>query len=270
MTVIALMTDFGLKDPYVGMMKAVILSINPNAVIVDLTHDVPKYNVILASHILKVSYRYFPKGTVFVVVVDPGVGSRRRPIIISSRNYLFVGPDNGVLIPAAKDDGLLNAYEINIKIAGLKEISHTFHGRDIFAPTAAYLSLGMLPDVLGHRLSPDELISTAELPEEPIITAEGIRLKVVHIDDFGNLILNTNIEKFMKSLGVSYGDEVIVKVHSKEYRALVVKTFSEVCKGCLAVYEGTFRLVELAKYLGSASRDLGINVNDYLTFRTLR
>ncbi|RLG84461.1 MAG: hypothetical protein DRO18_07060, partial [Thermoprotei archaeon] len=174
MTVIALMTDFGLKDPYVGMMKAVILSINPNAVIVDLTHDVPKYNVILASHILKVSYRYFPKGTVFVVVVDPGVGSRRRPIIISSRNYLFVGPDNGVLIPAAKDDGLLNAYEINIKIAGLKEISHTFHGRDIFAPTAAYLSLGMLPDVLGHRLSPDELISTAELPEEPIITAEGI------------------------------------------------------------------------------------------------
>jgi len=264
------MTDFGLKDPYVGMMKAVILSINPNAVIVDLTHDVPKYNVILASHILKVSYKYFPKGTIFVVVVDPSVGSGRKPIIVSSRNYLFVGPDNGVLIPAAKDDGLLNAYEINVRIAGLKEISHTFHGRDIFAPTAAYLSLGISPDVLGYRLSPDELVSTTELPEEPIIVAEGIKLRVIHIDDFGNLILNTNIDRFMKSLGVSYGDEVIIKVRDKEYRALVVKTFSEVCKGCLAVYEGSFRLVELAKYLGSASKDLGINVNDYLIFRTSR
>jgi len=270
MAVIALMTDFGLKDPYVGMMKAVILSINPNAVIVDLTHDVPKYNIVLASHILKVSYKYFPKGTIFVVVVDPGVGSRRRPIIISSRNYLFVGPDNGVLVHAAKDDGLLNAYEINIKIAGLKGISYTFHGRDIFAPTAAYLSLGMLPEVLGRKLSPDGLVSTTELPEEPIISAEGIKLKVIHIDDFGNLILNTNIERFMKSLGVSYGDEVIVKVRGKEYKALIVRTFSEVCRGCLAVYEGSFRLVELAKYLGSASRDLGINVNDYLIFRTLR
>lgn len=270
MTVIALMTDFGLKDPYVGMMKAVILSINPNAVITDLTHEVPKYNITLASHMLKISYKYFPKGTIFVVVVDPGVGSRRRPIIVVSKNYLFVGPDNGVLIPAARNDGLLSAYEINVKIAGLKEISYTFHGRDIFAPAAAYLSLGIPPHVLGHKLNTKELVKVSELPEEPLITDDGVELRVVHIDDFGNLILNTSIVELMKSLGVRYGDEVIVKVRDREYKALIVRTFSEVCEGCLAIYEGSFRLAELAKYMGSASMDLDINVNDCIRLRAPR
>lgn len=268
LTVIALMTDFGLRDPYVGMMKAVILNINVDAVIVDLTHDIPKYNILLASHILKISYKYFPKGTIFTVVVDPGVGSRRRPIILTSRNYIFVGPDNGVLIPTAKDDGLLDAYEINVKIAGLKEVSYTFHGRDVFAPTAAYLSLGIKPSALGYRLNPDELIKITELPEEPLVTEEGIKLRVIHIDDFGNLIFNTDITRLTKYLGIEFGDEVLIEVHGRTYKALVVRTFSETCKGCLAIYEGSFKLVELAKYLGSASRDLGVNVNDYIILKT--
>ena len=265
--VIALLTDFGIKDPYVGMMKAVITSINPEAVIIDLTHDVPKYSILWGAHILKISYKYFPKGTIFTVVIDPGVGSSRRAIIIESTNYLFVGPDNGVLIPAAKDDGILRVYEIKADVAGLPQISYTFHGRDIFAPTAAYLSLGIKPSSLGKPIPKENLVTTEELPKEPQrINEYEVITKVVHIDDFGNLILSTNLSYLKQLLKVDVGDLVSIKVVNKDgsYVARVCRTFSEVAEGELAVYEGSYRLAEVAVFKGSASRLLSVNVGDEL------
>ena len=267
MRVIVLMTDFGLRDPYVGMMKGVIASINPNVSILDLTHEVPKYNIEIAAHMLKISYKYFPRGSIFTVVVDPGVGGPRRPIIIKSRNYYFVGPDNGVLVPAAMDDGVQGVYEINVGIAGLKEVSYTFHGRDVFAPTSAYLSLGIPPQVLGREIRFEELVTVRTLPEKPIVENDVIKVRVVHVDDFGNLILSCDLGTLMDMLKVSYGDYVRIRTAEGIRDVLVARTFSETCKGCLALYEGSFRLAEIAVYMGSAQKVLGLSVNDFVEFK---
>ncbi len=264
--VIALLTDFGIKDPYVGMMKAVITSINPEVSIIDLTHEAPKYNIVLGAHILKVSYKYFPKGTIFTVVIDPGVGSSRRAVILESTNYLFVGPDNGVMVPAAKDDGLRRAYEINTEVAALPRISYTFHGRDVFAPTAAYLSLGMRPSSLGNEVPLSTLVTTDELPKKPRVSSEGVTVEVVHIDDFGNLILSSDLSSLTNYLRLELGDYVGVKVvkSGEVFRARVCRTFSQVGEGELALYEGSYRLAEIAVFKGSASRELGVNAGDEL------
>ena len=142
--VIALLTDFGTKDYFVAAMKGVILSINPNAVVVDITHEVPPQDVWTGAFVLKSVYKWFPRGTIFVAVVDPGVGTERAPLLLQTRNYFFVGPDNGVLSLAAQEDGVVAAYRIE---ARLPRVSRTFHGRDVFAPAAAYLSLGISPSM---------------------------------------------------------------------------------------------------------------------------
>jgi len=144
--VITLLTDFGTRDYFVASMKGVILSINPDAVVIDITHDVPSFNVLKAAFILWATYRYYPRGTVHVVVVDPGVGTSRRALAIRSRNYYFIGPDNGVLTMAAEDDGVVEVREISNRSVMLGEVSSTFHGRDIFAPAAAHIGLTRFED----------------------------------------------------------------------------------------------------------------------------
>ena len=255
---VALMTDFGLKDPYVGMMKAVIKKICPEAEIIDLTHGVPKFNVVLGAHILKISKEYFPKGTVFVGVVDPGVGSERKAIVVITKNYVFVGPDNGLLVPAAEDDGVLAAYEIRMDVAALPNPSHTFHGRDVFAPTGAYIACGVRPGSLGKELSTDSLIRVASLPKEPELLEGGvIAAEVIHVDDFGNIITSIDGDGLSSVLGVQEGDVLEVSADAITWEtAKYVKTFSAVCKGCVAVYEGTYGLVEVAVNMGSAAERL--------------
>ena len=186
MKTIALLTDFGLTDNFVGVMKGVILKINSRVRLVDITHQVAAHDIAEAAFLLKGSYKYFPRGTIFLVVVDPGVGSKRRPIIIRSKNYLFVGPDNGVLEPAACADGIREIVAIENKRYFLKPVSGTFHGRDIFAPVAAYLSKGQKPNVFGRLL--DSLKQSGiPLPEVSKGTLKG---EVVYIDRFGNLVTN--------------------------------------------------------------------------------
>ncbi|MEM1867647.1 MAG: SAM-dependent chlorinase/fluorinase, partial [Thermosphaera sp.] len=136
---IVLQTDFGYKDPYVGVMKGVIKSINPQAEILDLTHGVSRHNILEAAVNLLVSAKYFPPNTIFVTVVDPGVGTQRRALVIKTRNYYLVGPDNGVLSLLALKDGIVEAYDISKSPYILPNISSTFHGRDVFAPIAAWL-----------------------------------------------------------------------------------------------------------------------------------
>ncbi len=149
---ITLTSDFGLKDPYIAEMKGAILSINPKATIIDITHDIEKFNIRMAAFILASASPYFPEGTIHLAVVDPEVGTKRRAILIQTTKGFFVGPDNGVLILAAQSQGIEHLYELANPKFMLPKISSTFHGRDIFAPAAAYLEKGVKPADFGLEI----------------------------------------------------------------------------------------------------------------------
>ena len=188
--VVTLTTDFGMEDGNVGVMKGVILGINPQAAIIDLSHDIPPQGILSAAYVLRRAYEFFPQGTVHVVVVDPGVGTDRRPIAVQTTRALFVAPDNGVLSYVL--DHLLQtsdhpqAVHLNNPAYWLPEVSHVFHGRDIFAPVAAHLSLGLPLNDLGPPI--DDLIL---LPAPHLVRHHGkVVGQVMHVDHFGNLLTN--------------------------------------------------------------------------------
>lgn len=184
---ITLSTDFGLKDSYVGTLKGVILSINSRAKIVSITQEISPYNIASAAYLLKSYYSYFPKGTIHLIVVDPGVGTGRQAILAKSRDYYFIAPNNGLLTYVTK--GIEKAVSLTNSDYFLSEKSHTFHGRDIFAPVAAHLSKGVAMEEFGQPF--EELIEFSQL--NPEIGKDVIKGKVIHIDRFGNLV--TNITK---------------------------------------------------------------------------
>ena len=197
MKTIVLLTDFGLKDNFAGTMKGVILNINDKANVVDLSHDVEHQDVFGAAFLLMSSYRYFPKGTIFLVVVDPGVGTKRNALIVKTRNYLFVGPDNGILSLAVLEDGLRKAVKISNKKYMLKDISDTFHGRDIFAPASAYLSKGIPLASFGRPLKEIKRLHV----RQPKASGNILRGEVIYIDRFGNLITNLDKKQFFLFTG---------------------------------------------------------------------
>jgi S-adenosylmethionine hydrolase len=174
---IVLLTDFGSSE-YVGIMKGVIYSIHPEAQITDLTHSVPSQSIREGAWILLQSYKYFPTGTVFVSVIDPGVGTARDAVVVVTKNYIHIGPDNGLVFPAASDDGIERVHRILID----ERVSKTFHGRDIFAKAAAYHEAGSL-SVMATEIKPG-------LDQALVFFQEGRQGEVVHIDKFGNIITN--------------------------------------------------------------------------------
>lgn len=250
---IAVLTDYGIKDHYVGHLKAVIKLVCPEAEVIDLTHDVPKYNIVLASHVLKITRRYLPKKTVVLAVVDPGVGSSRRNIIIKTNERVYVGPDNGLLIPATADENP-TAYEIDVSKVRVGRVSHTFHGRDIYAPAAALIACGVSPESLGSRLRYDELVKPPAEPGWAEVVGESLKAKIIHVDDFGNLITSLSRGVLEEVLKVRLGDRVSVTTDLKTWHeARYVESFSHVREGELAVYEGSYELIEIAVYMGRAA-----------------
>ncbi|MBI2263821.1 MAG: SAM-dependent chlorinase/fluorinase [Armatimonadetes bacterium] len=183
--IITLLTDFGHRDPFVGIMKGVILGITPDARIVDLCHEVHPQDISEASYILARSVQYFPTGSVHVAVVDPGVGGPRRSLLVSTRNRLFVAPDNG-LVGLAVSGEEYRAYHLDRPLYWLKPTSRTFHGRDVFAPVAAHLARGVPPEELGTPIA--DFVRPAV--EKPCRETASMRGKIQHIDRFGNLISN--------------------------------------------------------------------------------
>jgi S-adenosyl-L-methionine hydrolase (adenosine-forming) len=183
---ITLLTDFGDRDSFVASMKGVILTINPHATIVDLSHHVPPHSIEDAAYLLKSSYRYFPEGTVHVAVVDPGVGSARRPLIAKSEHYFFLAPDNGLLTPILTEDGEMEVREIENSDFRLTSPGHTFDGRDLFAPAAAWLTRQQ-PFASFGRLIDDCKTFTISKPKWE---AKALVGEIVHVDRFGNLISN--------------------------------------------------------------------------------
>lgn len=205
---IALLTDFGLKDAYVGVMKGVIARINPEATVIDITHEIRPQDVLGAALVLASAYPYFPKWSVFCSVVDPGVGGKRRIIALQTKNHRFIAPDNGLLAFVCKREEVLKSVSVEEKRYFLEEVSSTFHGRDIFAPVAAYLAKGLELEKFGP-----EAQRMTKLPwPEPQAQADTLIGKIVYIDHFGNAISNVD-SKLLKS---TFGNDLSkIRVENK-------------------------------------------------------
>ncbi len=216
MKIITLLTDFGTKDPYAGVMKGVILSINPDATIVDITHEVDPQDIREGAFIIEEYYRYFPEGTIHLCVVDPTVGSARRPLIVTKDSHFFVGPDNGLFTLLYRGD--CEAYVIENPDFILREISATFHGRDIFAPAAAHLSTGFHPSAFGRMVH--DAARFADI--FPVIEGNRLAGEVVRFDRFGNAITNIHIdilERFVQDrpFTVSISGMSFTSIHKSYY-----------------------------------------------------
>jgi len=260
---ISLLTDFGTRDHFVGTMKGVILSICPEAKIVDVTHEVSAFNIMEAAFILKNSYNYFPEGTVHLVVVDPGVGSEREILIVKSRKYIFVAPDNGVLSDILKGEENVSVYKLDKGKFSIKNASSTFHGRDILAPLAARLAKGELPSGFGKKTSNYKIIN---IPE-PVRTKNIIKGEIIYTDSFGNLITNIRREYF-KTIAV--GKEKF-EIRCKEHRASkIASSYSEGNKkdvNCIWASHGN---LEIFVREGNASKKLKIKAGDKVTISFIR
>jgi len=248
--IITLLTDFGTVDPFVGTMKGVILGINREARLVDLTHEIPAQDVEAAAFVIHTAYRFFPAGTVHVVVVDPGVGSARRAIAVAAGGQLFVAPDNGVLSYVFIRERQFLAVAIERRDLCLPEVSATFHGRDIFAPVAAHLSLGLAPSELGPAVRNVVRLKVAE----PSLGARSVRGQIVYFDRFGNAITNIPREALRS---VASPSEVVVEIAGHKIRGLADCYAQGGPDSPIALW-GSSGYLEIAVRCGSAQQRLGL------------
>jgi S-adenosylmethionine hydrolase len=257
--VITLTTDFGTSDLYVGVMKGVILSINPRAQIIDITHAIPPQDVYAAAFLIDSAYRYFPTGTIHVVVVDPGVGSSRRAIACQTETATFVCPNNGVLTHILHDESVIHAVTVENPAYALPQISNTFHGRDIFAPVAAHLSRGVPITDLGASIT-----SLVRLPiPTPQVTDTTIVGHVIWRDHFGNLITNIS-HQLLESVGVSNG--FVIQAGTVEIDHLN-RSYGESGVGEFLAIIGSFGRLEVSMNQGNAAQHLGLKRGDAITVR---
>lgn len=261
--IITLLTDFGSRDSYVAEMKAIILSIYPEATLIDITHEVVETNVVQGAYILARSVGFFPKGSIHLAVVDPGVGGVRRPIVIEATSAVLIGPDNGLLASAAERLGLKHIYLIENKKYIPSRVSETFHGRDIFAPIAAYIASGILPAEFGREIFD---ITQSPIPKSKLL-GKKIGGEIIYVDKFGNLV--TNIEsKLLHTLGVKCGETLKLRVgRGKQIKVKLVKSYSDVSSGGLLLIPGSGYSIEISVNLGSAAEILtaGIGIEIELT-----
>ncbi len=246
---ISFMSDWGYVNYYVGVAKSVIKMINPSSEVIDLTHGIEPFNVRMAAYMLERAVEDFPKGTVFLVVVDQGVGTERHPIAMETKNnYYFVGPDNGVFTRVIKRFGLKKAVVLeNKKYYYKKSASFTFHGRDIFAPAAAYIDKGVDIEKFGREISRLVLFED----EEPVVENSKIKGALAYYDGFGNL--ETNIPSyFMGRIGKKFGDMVNVNIGGKILRVAYVKAFGDVNTGDFLIHEDSSGYLEISVNQGSA------------------
>lgn len=248
--VITLLTDFGLSDNFVGVMKGVILSINPAVTIVDITHEVPPQDIVTAAFLLDASWPYFPPGSIHVTVVDPGVGTARRAIAVETTQAIFLAPDNGLLTPILKRGQVRRVISLNNPHYWLPQVSNTFHGRDIFAPTAAHISLGVPLEDMGIVIEDPFLLDwpcPSKLPDGTIVG------HILHIDRFGNLITNLKAEDLK--------ERVVIRVAGCQIQGLK-KTFADVAIGEPVAYIGSTGYLEIAIRQGNAARTFNLHRGD--------
>ncbi len=247
---ISFLTDFGLADDFVGTCHGVIKRIAPDVEIIDVTHGIAPQAVLQGALILRNTLRYLPLG-VHLAVVDPGVGSTRRPVIVRDADGgLFVGPDNGLLVPAADLAGIESAHELANPAYALEPVSRTFHGRDLFAPAAAHLALGVEPSELGPPLATDALVRL-DLPT-PSVTDGVVDASVLYVDRFGNIQLNMTRDD-LDRVGIVPGTRFELEVAGERYYATAARTYGDARPGEIVLYEDSYRNVAIAINRGSAA-----------------
>ncbi len=250
---ITLLTDFGDRDSFVASMKGVILTINPQATIVDLSHHVPPHSIEDAAYLLNSCYRYFPKGTVHVAVVDPGVGSVRRPLIAQSERYFFLAPDNGLLTPILAEDSGMEVREIENLDFRLTSPGHTFDGRDLFAPAAAWLTTQQ-PFASFGRLIDDCRTFTISKPKWEAMALVG---EIVHVDQFGNLISNLTLHHVKEIQEVTKRPNALIRIAGHTIDRLV-GSYSEGHPLIAAALINSNGQIEIFLKEGSAARTMNV------------
>ncbi len=265
---VALLTDYGWDDPYAGAIQGVILSINPQARILNLTHAVPAYNIREASYLLVTAAKEFPEKTIFLAVVDPEVGSSRKAIIIETLDKkIFVGPDNGIFTDVIRTFGFKKAVNItNLLWFRKGDVSSTFHGRDVFAPVAARLSGGKNMDDAGPKLLEKDLAMLKRKPAE--LTEQGITGEILHRDHYGNLVTNIPASVLAKA-GWRAGMALEFVVKYQVVTAKLAEKYSDVPKGEMVLLLNGQGLLELAKNIGSAGDSLQARAGDSIVLRTV-
>lgn len=246
--VIALLTDFGLRDHYVGAMKGVALGICPDAALVDISHEIPRHDVLAAALELDASYRYFPPGTIFLVVVDPGVGSNRRGLALEAGGYRFVAPDNGVLSSVLDSMSGARIVELTDRRFARPRISRTFEGRDRFAPAAAWLACGVDIAALGRDAGP---VCRLEIPK-PRVEHDGLVGEVLRVDRFGNLITNIDRETLE-----AFATGAVVDIGGRHIPG-IISTYSDAPAHGLCALIGSAERLEIAVNGASAADALGV------------
>ena len=253
--VIALFTDYGWEDPYVAQLKGVILTVDPTARILDLTHTVTPFNVSEGAYLLDQSADEFPSGTIFVAVVDPQVGTERDPVLILTKaGKYYVGPDNGLFTEVIDREGYARAWKLDkTEFFRPGSTSYTFHGRDIFAPVAAHLAAGVDPEKMGTPLK-----NLTMLPiKDPSFASGTLSVQVLHIDRYGNVILNLRSDSDI-AVKLKEGNLVKISIGKESYSGPMVKTYNDGEKGRFILLYGGNGLLEIAKNQGSAAKDLKI------------
>jgi len=248
-SIITITTDFGNTDHYVGAMKGVILSINPGAIIVDITHEVEHYNIFQAAFVIRNIMDYFPENTVHLVVVDPGVGSNRRPIAVEAYGSIFVGPDNGIFSFVYSESEEYRVFEIENADYMHKSVSNTFHGRDIFAPAAAKLSMTNAIDEIGREVIDPVTCGL----DKPIVSDRKIFGSILYVDSFGNLVTNISSDLVSGIPTIRIGERTIYGVS---------QSYSESKKGEILAIKGSSGFIEISVNQGRAS--------DYFEIKNLK
>jgi S-adenosylmethionine hydrolase len=250
---ITFLSDFGLQDDFVGTCHGVMKRIAPEAQIIDITHGIPAQSILQGALVLANTVGYMPVG-VHLAVVDPGVGGPRRPLALrDGEGRHFVGPDNGLLLPAAGRVGIEAAHELANPAYALESISRTFHGRDLFSPAAAHLATGVPLAELGPPVDPDGLVAL-DLPAPSL--EHGIAIAtMLYVDSFGNIALNLTRED-VQQLGIVPGTRLELDVLGDRYYAIAARTFADAQPGDVILYEDSYRNMSIAISRGNAGRIL--------------
>jgi S-adenosyl-L-methionine hydrolase (adenosine-forming) len=252
--VVTLLTDFGERDGYVGILKGVVLKFAPTARLVDLSHEIPPQEIPSAALVLESAVRFFPPKTVHLAIVDPGVGSDRRPIAIETEDFFLVGPDNGVLAPAAAVSPVKGMCELDRRELHLPEVGRTFHGRDVFAPIAARLATGMPLASVGRAI---ERIEPLDIPTAKARENGEIEAQVLHVDRFGNVVLNLDA----RDLGDYRAEDVSVTIGAVRIQG-ISSHYAAVNEGRPLLLWNSWGRLEIAVRNGSASRQLRVRNGD--------
>ena len=259
--IIALFTDFGVRDAYVAQMKGVILGINADVAVIDLNHEVAAFDVRQAAYLLEASSRYLPAGSIVVTVVDPGVGTARRPLLCGTQSdRWFVGPDNGVFTHVLAEQGFREAYVLTEAAYFAPRVSSTFHGRDIFGPVAAYLASGVPANHFGPRVE-----TPITFPVSPPRAVDHAAVgEIVHIDHFGNIVTNVTLDLLG---GLQIGQQLLVTINERRWTVPFCSTYGMQSEGRLMALVSSNDTLEIALTQGNASAQVKAPVGTAITFQ---